>query len=137
MIGAKISVGLSLLRYTPVTKQTYRWITHYHPHQCRHGHCVWPHSNVPVQPSAILLEASPRRNRYLYQHGHYNCIHIRGVRHLRGLQLELRYPSSLPHQGIEHEPERKDRANSDPEYGLHVGAKAFPNITLKIRRIEV
>lgn len=28
MIGAKISVGLSLLRYTPVTKQTYRWITH-------------------------------------------------------------------------------------------------------------
>jgi hypothetical protein len=28
MIGAKVSVGLSLLRHTPITKLTYRWITH-------------------------------------------------------------------------------------------------------------
>lgn len=28
MIGAKVSVGLSLLRYTPITRQTYRWIAH-------------------------------------------------------------------------------------------------------------
>ena len=28
MIGAKVSVGLSLLRYTPVTQKAYRFITH-------------------------------------------------------------------------------------------------------------